>query len=496
MLTLIVSIVAMLAVAGGLGFFVSELRSRTKHDIEHAPRGAAAPVGGAVAPLSNVFGGLRADERGDANTPQGRSSPHLYAGNIPLTPWAPGLMPHAVGGTCGGDNGVGYTIPGCDGGCDSVPPARKWVLAQQLSSSMTAAGQPVQVDLSGVQPTDRKGRIAHIVGIRLQGTWRIVAGATNAALSGYQLLTAFSNIFLQDKSGWEYCAGLDGRDWYDDRYAMSNVVGVEDVLPTAIAVNAGAGNIDTNINLYWPLTQFRAKGHEALFGCIPLFAIQAQGPSAFRFTSPSNIVGAPAGLTPSGLVGTTEVWLELVYLDKPFLDRPFQLETYVEVKPQFNLNRCDRTMQYAYARNFPEESASAPQYMSGYGGTTVQAAGDEVFSALTQDQWEEFTIYHIFDYPLATDASPSLFSGGNMRLLAFIPNQPTRPAMPAGEISVKFASRTATQVRILQRSIACQQDKRNVALLGAKTPVVGVDPSGNPVKPTSTTPYVAVPLKQ
>lgn len=457
-----------------MSFALLAARSRSL-DLSTAPAGGEAPGHGPMQ-ISNVQGGLY-DGSSGANTPQGRGSPHA----------------HLVGATTpvGGGDGPPCsttTLPNCLGGCGTQQPSSNWVKAQTIAASLLTAGSDVTVDLEGVPNVDAQGRHAHVVGIRFVGTHRFVLGATNDAYAGYQQLAAWTRIFLEI-AGWQFLASVDARTLVDDRWLRSFSESAFDAPPADIAANAGAGNVDVDVTTYYPLTRPYAGGLDALQGCIPLRALQNFGESALRFGAPASLVGAPAGITPDGFQGLTEIWLELVYLPKVVNTRPWQVETYTDTQMAGNLRRPERTCEYGVMRNFPEDNGG--QYPTGYDGATFQVAGQTIASALTEAQWRTRTASTMDEDPRWVDPTPSLIVAGVSRMLFIVGPLPRRiPGMAAGPVGWQFSARTATQTRFLLRTLACQQADALRGLDMAGSPMVSIDHQDNTVAPDKMYPIV------
>lgn len=489
-----ISILVVFAATAALALLSRALWTRKEEQIQHMPRGKFAPDGGPL-PQSHIHGAMF-DSHGGANgNPDGnyRSPQAIYAMNVPLTEWAPGLSPrsHLVGDciTATPPNGIGWTAPVCAGGCDPHPPQRGWFRVDQISVSRLAAGSQATVNLRSIPARDAQGRYAHVAGIRMFGTYRFVlADASTSAYSGYQQLTAFQNLYLEDASGWQYWAGLDGRQIYDDawirrRRTPSNT----GALPADIAANAGAGNVDHVIYLDAPLSRNPwAKGAAALPGTIPLAFLQARGDSALTFVvSGASLVGAPTDVSGGGFVtNSLEVWLDIIYADKLYVSKPAQLETYVITDLNGNLNRNDRTTDYAAIYGLPEDNGG--QYLNDYGATTVAVAGQTITSAYTMSASGEmwFRAYAMFlNDPGWQDTSPSVNSSGSLRIMPLVMRGMDETGVAAGVISYQYASRTRTSSRYLHRTIGCLANKQLALCGGPNTLMVGVDNAMNVTAP-------------
>lgn len=398
------------------------------------------------------------------------------------------------------DKGLGATVrQACGQACDHNTPVRDWFLVDRIDAKLLTPGSSYNVNLrGGPAPVDRHGRKAMVTGIRLVGNHKITLDATNDPVSGYNLLALWSNIYLEDVSGWQYLAALNGRDLWDDRYLRTtrtssdilvdaNGVGADD-LPEAIDEDAGAGDIVRAVNLYWPLTRPGERGPGAILAAIPLAALIARGDTAFRFSVPTALPGAPAGVTLGGFLGLTEVWLEYAYLESPVVDRPFQIETYETVYQDGSLRHDDRTHEYAVIRHYDEDDGG--MYVADYGGLTVQVNGQTVASAYTLDQFARRTLFKLANAGLtgmgAEDCAPAWMAsgGGGYRLLSLVGPAPhSRDGMAAGRVSYNFATRAREKTRFLHRTIACQTVERATAIADAtgcspRAECMGLSPAG------------------
>lgn len=466
------------------------MRARTLDSIEHAPRGDHAPDGGHM-PAQVTHGALFDNQGGANGHADGRYT--VYATNAPLAPWSPGIAhPHVVGDCVGNvpPNGIGWTAPLCSGGCMPRPPSQMWLRTDQIAVTRLAAGSQVNVNLDTIPARDAQGRYAHVAGIRMFGTYRFVlADASTSAYSGYQQLTAFQNIILEDASGWQYWAGLDGRQIYDDAWIRRRRTPVATgALAADIAANAGAGNVDHVIFLDAPLSHDPwAKGAKALMGAVPLALLQARGASALTFVvSGASLIGAPTDVSGGGFVtNSLEVWLNIIYADKMYLTRPWQLETYLLTDLNGNLNRNDRDTDYAMIYALPEDNGG--QYLNDYGATTIAVAGTTVASAYTMaasgEMW--FRAYAMFlDDPGWQDTSPSVNSNGSLRIMPLVYREKDQMGLASGVISYQYASRTRTSSRYLHRTIACQTAQRFTMTCGSNGQMVGVDANGQTGAPS------------
>lgn len=480
-----IAVALLMVLVWGLGYLALAASALNRERIDAAVEGSASPGHGPMN-VSNVQGGLWDGAHG-ANVPQDRFDHHnYYAHRVGGST--------AVGGTAPGSC-ASTTLPNCMGGCGQAMPATNWVKAQTVAASLLTAGADTTIDLSGV-PNMRDGLHAHVVGIRLVGVHRFVSDGANIAYTGYQQLAVWARIFLE-VAGWQYLAASEGRILFNDRWLRSFSQSTFDAPPPDIAANTPAGNIDQDVTMYWPLTRPYAGGGDALKDCIPLRNLQNQGASAFRFGAPSSLVGVapnapPAGLTPGGFQGLTEIWLELLYLPKVFADRPFQVERYEEPLLSGNLRRPDRTTEYAVIQPNPEDSGG--MYINDFDGATFMVNGQTIASALTLAQTRTRTASTMDEDPRWVDPTPPLVVGGFARMMFIVGPLPRRRAgMASGVIGFEFAQRTRNATPFLMRTIACHSTDLigKLGLAGAE--MVSLDHNDNTVAPSKMLPIVIDP---
>lgn len=374
--------------------------------------------------------------------------------------------------------------------CEPKSIARRWYLADRIASSDTVAGSEVKPDLRGVPALDASKRNAHVMGIRLKGTLRFATtNTTNSALSYYNVMGCLNSIFLEEP-GWKFLAGdVDGRDLLDDKWlqGLSNDH-YGDTDGTGVSANVGsATNVDIAFDLHYRLTQPYAPGYAALLGSIPLAAIKAGGPSAFRFNVVSSIPTAPTNLTITGFTGNLECWLDLAYLDGVFIDHAWQVKTYVNTNLGGTANDSDRKTGYFVVRSRPEDNGA--DYLDDFGDGTHTINGDTIISGWTLAQQQAFTRFTLDTDPRWVDQSVFAFeSGGNTRMLFVVPPLPrSRDLQAGGPITYLWASRTRTNTRFLHRTSCCDADHvKRVAKIGGTRPVVAIDSQGAAMDPKAS----------
>lgn len=421
--------------------------------------------------------------------------------------------------SCGAaSDGLGSIAPCQLGtGCAQAQPGRVTALVTKLdAATLSANGLVVQPDLRGL-PSRVGNKHAHVVGILIDGSFKVVIGdTTNAAVPLYAAMAAFGQIFLEDSSGHQYAAGIDGRDVQDDRWYRNRAFSQGDpgsvidggaANATWVKANVGAASTITQpLSLYWQLSRMGYEGY-GVDGAIPLAALQKRGIGALRWTA-----GIPQGTYTNvsfntgdaGFFGTVRVWFEIVYTDAYFADAQWQLENYTLAEVSGSLRHGDRVHEYAILRHRPEDTGG--QALTDYDGVTIQVNGQTTNSAMTLYEFE--TREHMLTrntmhgtlftlYPGAstgqTNASASIdFSKFNYSL-SLVPYM-DRMSQPSGLIQFSFATRsTHTLSRFLHRTIKCHTDQAitdvvRAGLGGCGTPidkkttsVVGVDSAGRAV---------------
>jgi hypothetical protein len=375
--------------------------------------------------------------------------------------------------------------------CKAKPLSRNFVLADHVDSTRCLPGSVCQIDLSGVPNRDSRGRIAHVRGIFIAAQAEVTLGATNEAVSAYDLRGLFGSIELTDSTGWKYFDTLDGRTILDDQYFRAGSMLQYPVLrygaqgafvpaqtsDNGIPVNDGAGDATFGVSLYMPLHNPRSGNPSE--GLIPLALIQDLG--ALRFSVQSVIPGAPTGVTFNELQyidGTDnpglDVWLDVVYLDGAVVDAPWQLSCYTMTNDSGMLRYPGRETEYCWLRYFTEDTFGANPPISGNGqslaqsmeGLTLSVAGFQVFGgfrnvdAVLRMRW--FTGTDIDGSWLDNNASrdlPVMTSGAVPLALLLMPWRP-RGHGPAGGIEIKAQSRTPSAFRFVHRTVTCHDAGR------------------------------------
>lgn len=403
--------------------------------------------------------------------------------------------------SCNAAYSLGAALRSC-GVCSPMPPARKWVLADRVTQDRCQPGMEVQVRLDGVPATDTLGRKAHVRGILFNATAvNDIPGATNDAVSGYNMRSIWQALFLEDTSGHQYWQALDGRTILDDQwfrfYRLCQFptlwFGAEGApFPTissdqGIPANAGAGTIDRSVTLYAPLARPAGVEGSPLEGLIPLAALQRVGAGALRVRIATEYAGSPSGvafqsLQVDNLDGTTragmDVWLDVVYLPAFVIDAAWALREYTLSDQSGILRFPDQLTEYAHIRYFPEDTSPGSLY-SGQGlaaahnGITLRVAGFtemggfQLGDAITRMVQ---TIASDIDSAIITgnaqQAVPMADVNGNITQLFLLPNRP-RDVAAAGPINYEYAERDAIFTRYVHRVVRCHTEQRGEKLADA-----------------------------
>ena len=367
---------------------------------------------------------------------------------------------------CG--QGMGAMASPCKAGCGMSGPARNVILADRVSSSRYANGQVVTVQLKGIQPKDAQGRIAHVVGFEIRGDFDItVPGATNGAITGYDMLSCVKEFFLKGAGGWAYLnGGIDGRDLLDDMYTRNWQWSNAMALPSDLSTNAGAATYARDLHLFYPFTRLDPF-NPSMRGAIPLAALQARS-DAFRFTVANGTFATNPTDAPFDGFSRLDVWLHVVYLPGVWIDPGWQLESYTMADQSGILRHADRRHEYISIRPHTEDSYT----LSGYDGVTIEAAGNVIASALATSELVEKN-----DTGFVTDLSVDLPTwgystegvtdapGGYM----VVNRSKSIKAAPAGPVSFNFASRSDSSTRWLHRTVPCHGDSVGKPTLRAVT---------------------------
>lgn len=392
--------------------------------------------------------------------------------------------------------------------CLPVPPSPNWVEIDRIDSSRAQPGQDVFVRTDGYQCQDTIGRYWHVRGIRLNVRLQYTAGATNDAVSAYQLRGLIESWYLEDNAGFNYLGGsIDGRDLLDDvwlrhwahqqtPYLQTGVQGYPRpsiLVNEGIPANVGAGSHQVDISIDFPLVT-RRKGASKYEGMIPLGMLQLNGYQSLRFRLRDSFLlqsdgvvqppVAPAGLTITAYInpiaGNTfgsstveglSVWFDLVAI--PSLVRhKWQIQNERYSDQQGRLAHPERVTRYAVVRYKPEDDAApdasgvAGQTLAGelsnieadMAGTTfmksltakqslarlMQMYGAESDGALVRDNAAQ-------DLPVIQN------SGANAEAPLIIVLLPYRPseACGAGGLNYDFGVDPLSYVRFLHRTDVC-----------------------------------------
>lgn len=355
---------------------------------------------------------------------------------------------------------IGSMTSPCVAGCGLRAPRVRTMIADRITASQRmAAGQECQVRLDSVPDRDASGRIAHLIGLSISGTVRLTTSTTtNDAVPAYEVNGKFSNFFLEDVSGHQYLAAVDGRSMVDDVFFRNYHLGPNGVGNAGLATNIGtAQDNDVAVDFFFPFLSLHPKGM-SLRGAIPLKAIKDRGDQALRFT-----VAALSGytsVTDNGWQGTVTVFAHLVYLPLEYIDSGWQLEHYTLDDSSGKLRHADRIHEYAIIRGLGDEDID----LDGYAGISLQTGNDTLISAYSYTELLERNTRILASdlYADSTDAPVNYQNGSTYAIL--IPRSFRRPNMAAGPVTFNYATRNAANTRYLHRTILCQTKHRATEL--------------------------------
>lgn len=392
--------------------------------------------------------------------------------------------------------------------CPTIPPAPNWVEIDRIDSSRAQPGQDVFVRTDGYQCQDTIRRYWHVRGIRLNVRLQYTAGATNDAVSAYQLRGLIESWYLEDNAGFNYLGGsIDGRDLLDDSwirhwghqqtpYLQTGVQGYPRpsiLVDEGIPANVGAGTHQVDISIDFPLVT-RRKGASKYEGLIPLGMLQLQGYQSLRFRLRDDFLlqsdgdvqppTKPAGLTidsyinpvagntfGSSTVEGISVWFDLVAL--PALVRhKWQIQNERYSDQQGRLAHPERVTRYAVVRFKPEDDAApaasgiAGQPLAGeLSNIEADMAGTTFMKSLTAKQ----ALYRFMQmYGAESDGAlvrnnaaqdlPVIQNSGtnaeNPNIVVLLPYRPSE-ACGAGGINYDFGVDPLSYVRFLHRTDVC-----------------------------------------
>lgn len=359
---------------------------------------------------------------------------------------------------CAGCNG-----PGMGGQQMGLTPEFVTFLADRVqASSRGANGQTVQVNTSSIPLRDAAGRHAHVADLLVKADAQLTkTGATMTQnADGYALLGLIDNIFVEDVSGWQYQASIDGRDWRDDVLARQRYLVVSDPDDQTDAT----ATVTEDVSFYTQFAEFD-DGIPTTDGLIPLAALRARGDGSIRFNVATDLPGGITGVVWDGFQNNLEIYLGIVYLDHYHVDAPWNLECYTITEPMGQLRHCDRLTAYAWLLHKPEDTGGDD--VDDYAGITVQAGG--VVTKSGQTLVESYQADLMCAQRDPDNSNALLFAncaaGGTRRSLFLSYPQKNRKAMCHGTIDYQFSTRsTHTSSRFLHRTIAPLSAARDMAL--------------------------------
>lgn len=393
--------------------------------------------------------------------------------------------------TCSPIDGIGRALRQC-GVCSPVPPRANWVIADYVDGSRAQPGGQVQTrwDNGATPVRDSERRHAHIRGFMLRAFVEItVEGATNAAISAYQLRSLWESIFFENVAGWQFLSDVDGRTLIDDVYMRHGghvqhsylQAGVQGLSTPVITVNnglpenVGAGTYVLDCSVNFP-TVTLGPGRSKLKGLIPLASVQRWKNGGFKYRMGAQIAGAPPGVEITAYFQPSnpdqqgvEFWVDLVYLPTVVMDSYWQVDSYPLSDFNSILQNSDRRTEYAAIRYFPEDDGTGEQY-TGTGQAladdldtfTVQIGGMNVLGGENKEFMRSRgtdLLQNVRDSSWNRDNAAQdlpLISGAGESLIVIILGYQTRENAAAGDVAYRISEHPDLQeVRWLHRTDAC-----------------------------------------
>lgn len=420
---------------------------------------------------------------------------------------------------------LGAALQQC-GVCDPRPVARDWYRADLVEADRVGRGNVVFARLDSLPITDALGRFAHVRGIYLACKARLTVAAEAAPVSAYNLRSWCQALYLQDHTGHQYWATLDGRDILDDHFFRTwknaqfpglhfGVQGypfpdITDDNGYAGQVGGDPGTVDVEASIYAPLT---TRGRNPLEGLIPLASLQKAGADALKFRIGQTLLGGTTtGTTFTGVVDPDgnnlgmQIWLDIVYLPALLIDAPYQLRNYVRPEMSGTLNNPENIHEYVWVRYKPEDrfGVVTPPQTNGqnlisdyYDGLSVSIASTDMLAGVpllraqrrmlnwwgSSDEGSLVRNNAALDLPLI-NIDPQDETDQQLAALMLVGYQGREPGAGAGPIVFEYQQRTPTNTRYAHRSVGCwrtAEDAQLIADAAVCNPcgVLGVNGAGN-----------------
>lgn len=388
---------------------------------------------------------------------------------------------------CSVEESINEALRDC-GACVSTGAQRNWVLLQRADQTYASPNTPTTMQLGG-DAIDAQQRVAHVRALAFIGQASVTTAPGATAISAYNLRGGvFTNMIMQDLTGWNFWEGIDARSILDEIFCRhygkragffgrehSAGLAGQPRLP-AIGQDEGVpttpGTALYDISTVIPFTRLDAEGNP-LEGLVPLSALQlsTQGGVRLRFGSTASLPGAPVGQTLNGYVrydgsAGIDLWADIVYLPAVVADEPWQISHSVMQQQDGGLPYGDRRTELLALRYLPEDApAMAGQALAQQcTGMTFRVGGNAFIPGFTNlDLFTRTLLFagsspygaHVtdnaaLDLPLVDPTVGG--SGATIQLI--LPFAP-RELSAAGVINVTAQTRTPTFWRWLMRTVKC-----------------------------------------
>lgn len=388
---------------------------------------------------------------------------------------------------CSVEESINEALRDC-GACVATGAQRNWVLLQRADQTYASPNNPTTMQL-GAPAIDAQGRIAHLRALAFVGQASVTTAPGATAISAYNLRGGvFTQMFLNDISGWNFVEGIDARSILDEIFTRhygkragffgrehSAGLAGQPRLP-AIGQDEGVG-IAVGTALYdvsFPITFTRldAEGNP-LEGLITLSSLQLsqQGGVRLRFGSTASLPGAPAGQTLNGYVrydgsAGMDLWGDVVYIPAVIADEPWAITHNVMQQQDGNLPYGERRTEMLALRYLPEDAPlmAGQALVQQCTGITMMVGGNAFIPGFTQQDMLTRTLLFAGSAPYGSHVTdnaaldlpiidPSV-GGSGATIQLMLPFAP-RELSAAGTISIQAQTRTPTFWRWLQRTVKC-----------------------------------------
>jgi hypothetical protein len=393
---------------------------------------------------------------------------------------------------CSVEESINEALRSC-GACVATGAQRNWVLIQRADQTYASPNTPTTMKLAG-EKIDAQGRVAHVRAMAFVGQASVTTAPGATPISAYNLRGAcFTELKVQDSSGWDFIDGFDARTVLDEiwcrhygkragffgREHSAGLAG-QPRMP-AIGQDEGVGIVpgtaNYDISWAWPFTRLDAEGNP-LEGLVTLSSLQLAiaGGLRLRFGSTASIPGGAVGQTLNGYVrydgsAGIDLWADIVYLPAVVADQPWNINHGVMQQQDDDLPHGDRRTELLALRYLPEDPNPLPVNMQGQTlaqlctGMTFKVGGNAFMAGFSQlDMLTRGLLFtgsapygsHVTDN--AAIDLPYLDASNGALIHLILPFAP-RELAAAGTINVKATTRTPPFWRWLHRTVLCPDSK-------------------------------------